>query len=189
MGMLRGRHAFITGSTQGIGLEIAIALRDAGASVILHGTRHHEAAAQAAERCRSDSGPAVVVAGDLAEPMPESPLNLAEQAVQLNADIDTLVCNAGTFIDDPFLKMDFTTFDRTMKLNVYSQYVLIQYFARRWVEKGISGRILLVVSINGNLFEQTHVAYDTSKGAVDAMIRSLCVCLAPMGIGVNVMSA
>lgn len=185
MSMLTGRHAFITGSTQGIGLEIAIALRDAGASVILHGTRHHEAAAQASERCQSASGPASVVAGDLAEPMPEAPLMLAEEALRLNPEIDTLVCNAGTFIDEPFLEMNFATFDRTLKLNVYSQYVLIQHFARRWVERGIQGRILLVGSINGKLAEQTHVAYDTSKGAVDAMVRSLCVSLAPYNIRVN----
>lgn len=185
MGLLTGRHAFITGSTQGIGLEIAVGLRDAGATVILHGTRHHEAAAQAAEKCRSARGPAFVVAGDLAEPMPESPQGIAEEALRLNPDIDTLVCNAGTFIDDPFLQMDFATFDRTLKLNVYSQFVLIQHFARRWVEKGISGRVLLIGSINGKLAEQTHVAYDTSKGAIDAMVRSLCVSLAPHGIRVN----
>lgn len=185
MGILNGRHAFITGSTQGIGMEIAVGLRDAGATVILHGTRRHEAAVQAAEKCRSDNGPAAVVVGDLAEPMPESPLRIANEALRLNPEIDTLVCNAGTYIDEPFLEMNFATFDRTLKLNVYSQYVLIQHFARRWAERKISGRILLVGSINGKLAEQTHVAYDTSKGAVDAMVRSLCVSLAPFGIRVN----
>lgn len=183
--MLTGRHAFITGSTQGIGLEIAIAIQDAGATVILHGTRQHEAAIQAAERCQSSAGPAIVVTGDLSQPMPEGPLRIAEEALERNPEIDTLVCNAGTFIDQPFLDMDFSTFDRTMKLNVYSQYVLIQHFARRWVERKTRGRILLVGSINGKLAEQTHVAYDTSKGAVDAMVRSLCVSLAPFGLRVN----
>ena len=90
MNMLSGRHAFITGSTQGIGLEIAFALKEAGASVILHGTRMHEAAAKAAEKCRTTTGPAHVVVGDLAEPMPEAPLTLAEQALKLNPGIDTL---------------------------------------------------------------------------------------------------
>jgi glucose 1-dehydrogenase len=185
MNMLAGRHAFVTGSTQGIGLEIAIGLRDAGASVILHGTRMHEAAVLAAEKCRTSAGPANVVVGDLAEPMPESPVSIAEQALRLNPSIDTLVCNAGTFIDAPFLEMDFATFDRTLKLNVYSQFVLIQHFARRWAAQKVSGRVLLIGSINGKLAEQTHVAYDTSKGAIDAMVRSLCVSLAPIGIRVN----
>jgi len=185
MNLLSGRHAFITGSTQGIGLEIAFALKEAGASVILHGTRMHDAAINAAEKCRTAAGPAQVVVGDLAEPMPGAPLDLAEQALKINPQIDTLVCNAGTFIDAPFLEMDFATFDRTLKLNVYSQFVLIQHFARRWAEQKTAGRILLIGSINGKLAEQTHVAYDTSKGAIDAMVRSLCVSLAPMGIRVN----
>lgn len=188
MGLLKGRHAFITGSSQGIGLEIAVAMRDAGASVILHGTRMHELATQAAERCRCTEGPAPIVTGDLAEPMPEAPLRIAREALAINPGIDTLVCNAGTFIDDPFLQMNFETFDRTLKLNVYSQFVLIQHFARKWVESRTAGRIVLVGSINGKLSEQTHVAYDTSKGALDAMVRSLCVSLAPHNIRVNGMA-
>ncbi len=188
MGLLNGRHAFVTGSSQGIGLEIAVAIRDAGASVVLHGTRMHELAVQATERCRTDSAPAPIVVGDLAEPMPEAPLRIADEALRINPDIDTLVCNAGTFIDDPFLQMKFETFNRTLKLNVYSQFVLIQHFAKRWVERKIAGRIVLVGSINGKLSEQTHVAYDTSKGALDAMVRSLCVSLAPHNIRVNGMA-
>lgn len=182
---LAGRHAFITGSTQGIGLEIAAALRTAGASVILHGLRRDNLAIEAVQRCGSDGNEASLVTGDLADPMPAGPISVAEQALAINPSIDTLVCNAGTFIDTPFLEMPFEIFDRTMKLNVYSQYVLIQHFARHWVSKGIRGRILLTGSINGRLSEPTHVAYDTSKGAIEAMLRSLCVSLAPLGIRVN----
>jgi NAD(P)-dependent dehydrogenase (short-subunit alcohol dehydrogenase family) len=43
----------------------------------------------------------------------------------------------------------------------------------------------MVGSINGRLAEQTHAAYDTSKGAVEMMVRTLCVELAPHGIRVN----
>ncbi len=182
---LQGRRAFITGSTQGIGLEIASALKMAGASVILHGLRLDHLAADAVRRCSSNGIDAPLVTGDLADPMPSGPLAVAEQALSLDPNIDTLVCNAGTFIDHPFLEMPFETFDRTMKLNVYSQYVLIQHFAKRWVSNGVAGRILLTGSINGRLSEPTHVAYDTSKGAIEAMLRSLCVSLAPLGIRVN----
>lgn len=188
MSVLSGRHAFITGSTQGVGLEIAIGLHNAGAEIVLHGLRAEEAALNDAQRQEWLPASVPVVAGDLAEPMPQGPLDVAQQAMRLNPNIDTLVCNAGTFIDQPFLEMDFRTFDRTLKLNVYSQYVVIQHFARIWVQAGIRGRILLIGSINGRLSEPTHVAYDTSKGAIDAMVRSLCVSLAPHGIRVNGMA-
>jgi NAD(P)-dependent dehydrogenase (short-subunit alcohol dehydrogenase family) len=81
--------------------------------------------------------------------------------------------------------MDFGTFERTLQLNVSSQFVMIQYFAKRWIERGVAGRIVLTGSINGRLSEPTHVAYDTSKGAVEAMVRSLAVTLAPLNIRVN----
>jgi glucose 1-dehydrogenase len=187
-GILNGRHTFVTGSTRGIGLEIARSLSRADAIVTLHGSRHAATAQQAAAECGSGDRPAPVIAGDLTGPMPEGVIAVADAAVAADPEIDSLVCNAGTFIDQPFLEMDFATFDRTMQLNVYSQFVLVQYFARRWVRLGISGRILMIGSINGRLSEPVHVAYDTSKGAIEAMVRSLCVTLAPMGIRVNGMA-
>ncbi len=193
--MVGGRRVLVTGSTQGIGLELACAVRAAGASVVLHGLRRDEVALAALRRAESTAvsggaaaGTVHLVTGDVAEPMPGGVLAVCEEVTRLEPEIDTLVCNAGTFIDQPFLDMDFAIFDRTMKLNVYSHYVLIQYFTRRWVAAGVKGRIVLVGSINGRLSEPTHVAYDTSKGAVDAMVRSLCVSLAPHGIRVNGMA-
>ncbi|HAP07706.1 MAG TPA: oxidoreductase [Planctomycetaceae bacterium] len=186
--VLQGRSAFVTGSTQGVGLEIAAALSAAGAGVVLHGLRSDAAALLAAERCGTVDRPAPLICCDLADPMPDGPLQAAEAAVHQNPQIDLLVCNAGTFMDQPFLDMPLEIFDRTMKLNVYSQFVLIQYFARRWVAAGVRGRILVTGSINGRLSEPTHVAYDASKGAIDAMVRSLCVSLAPLGIRINGMA-
>ncbi len=188
MNMMNGRHALVTGSTMGIGREIAISLSRAGAGVVLHGLTDDQQARQTLADCHALTSVASMVTGDLADPMPDGPLNVANAALLANPKIDTLVCNAGTFMDQPFLQMDFATFDRTMKLNVYSQYVLIQHFAKRWIEAGIQGRVLLIGSINGRLSEPVHVAYDTSKGAVDAMVRSLCVSLAPYGIRVNGMA-
>lgn len=185
---LSGRQAFVTGSTQGIGLEIAAALSRAGAGVVLHGLALDTAAVAATVRCGSVGRRAPLIPGNLADPMPEGPIGIAEAALKLNPAIDTLVCNAGTFIDVPFLEMSYETFDKTLKLNVYSQYVLVQYFARHWVSRGVRGRILMTGSINGRLSEPVHVAYDTSKGAIDAMVRSLCVSLAPLGIRVNGMA-
>jgi glucose 1-dehydrogenase len=103
----------------------------------------------------------------------------------LNVDLDILISNAGTYREPDFLEINYDQFDRTMRLNVYSHFFLVQTFARYWVTKGIRGRVLLTGSINGRLAEPTHAAYDTSKGAIEAMVRTLCVSLAPRGIRVN----
>lgn len=185
---LQGRHAFVTGSTQGVGWSIASALLKSGAGVLLHGLADDAAAARVRAEAAGSGDLKGCLFGDLAQPMPEAPLTIAQVAVEADPSIDTLVCNAGTYREPAFLEMDYATFDHTMKLNVYSQFLLVQFFARRWVEQNIRGRILLVGSINGRLSEPAHVAYDTSKGAIEAMVRSLCVSLAPHGIRVNGMA-
>ncbi|MCA9062079.1 MAG: SDR family oxidoreductase [Planctomycetaceae bacterium] len=185
---LNGRSIFITGSSQGVGREIALAAVRAGADVVLHGLNDDKAAEAMRRDCRAAGRECPILFGDLSGPMPEAVEAIAVRAVEQNPRIDTLVCNAGIYVDQPFLEMDFATFDRTMKVNVYAQYLLVQFFARRWVQQKTQGRILLIGSINGRLSEPTHVAYDTSKGAVEAMVRSLCVTLAPLQIRVNGMA-
>jgi NAD(P)-dependent dehydrogenase (short-subunit alcohol dehydrogenase family) len=88
-------------------------------------------------------------------------------------------------LDPFFAAMTAERFDRTMRLNVAAPYFLTQAFARHWIPRRVAGRVLFVGSINGRLAEQDSTAYDTSKGAVEMMVKTLCVALAPEGIRVN----
>jgi NAD(P)-dependent dehydrogenase (short-subunit alcohol dehydrogenase family) len=72
-----------------------------------------------------------------------------------------------------------------MRLNVESAYFLTQRFAKHWIERRVAARILFVGSINGQLAEPVSTAYDTSKGAVAMMVKTLTVALAPHNIRVN----
>jgi len=110
---------------------------------------------------------------------------LFRQANAALPGIDLLVNNAGTYADVPFLQLTVASFERTLRLNVGAYFFLTQAFARQWVDQSIGGRVLMIGSINGVLAESTHAAYDTSKGAVEMMVRTLCVELAPLGIRVN----
>ena len=174
---LQDCFGFVTGSTQGIGAAMAVAMENAGAAVIRHGRPEDQNA--------PSEEPQVILPADLSSQLPESARSLVKTALELEPRTNLLVCNAGTYIDRPFLEMEFETFQATMQLNVASQFLLVQEFARHWVQNGIAGRIVLTGSINGRLAEPVHVAYDTSKGAVEAMVRSLSVSLAPHGIRVN----
>ena len=182
---LEGHNALITGSTQGVGKAIASGLARAGANVVLHGLSDDARAQEALTECRSYGVKAELVVGDLAGPTEECVGNVFDAALAANDAIDILVNNAGTYMDQPFLEMDFATFDTTMKLNVYSYFFLAQKFARHWAQTEVAGRVLLIGSINGRLAEPDHAAYDTSKGAVEMMVKTLCVSLAPHGIRVN----
>lgn len=185
---LRHRRAFITGSTQGVGAAIAIAIARAGGDVCLHGLRDDDLAQQTLQACRQFGVQAELLVADLiADPSSDMRL-LVEQIDQLLPRVDLLVNNAGTFIDSPFLEMDLQRFETTMRLNVQVPFFLTQAFAKRWVAAGVAGRVLITGSINGQLAEADHVAYDASKGAVASMVRSLCVALAPHRIRVNSMA-
>lgn len=185
---LSGHTALVTGGTLGVGRAIAESLAKAGANIVLHGLHDDAVAQETVSSLRAIGVEVHLVTGDLSGPTEAAVDQLVSAALAARSDIDLLVSNAGTYREPPFLEMDFDAFDRTMKLNVYSHFFLVQRFARRWTAAGTHGRILLTGSINGRLAEHTHAAYDTSKGAIEMMVRSLCVTLAPHGIRVNGMA-
>ncbi|TWT97511.1 3-oxoacyl-[acyl-carrier-protein] reductase FabG [Neorhodopirellula pilleata] len=178
----------ITGGTQGVGGAIARSIAAAGGDVVLVGLVDDAIAEQTLNDCRSEGVQADLITCDLSEPSTAWLDDLMQRVEDCSPGINALVNNAGTFIDLPFLEMTPAIYDRTMNLNVAAGYFLTQAFARRWVHEGVRGRVVFTGSINGILAEPDHTAYDTSKGAVAAMVRSLCVSLAPLGIRVNSMA-
>ena len=167
---LEGHSALVTGSSQGIGAAIAQGLEECGAAVIRHGLQ-------------SDSASASYVSCDLSEPA--APASLMDSAFALHPALDTLICNAGGFFDTPFLEMSGTEWEKTVSLNLRATFFLAQAFARRRVALGGGGSVVIVSSTNGFQAEADSVAYDTSKGGLVMMTRSLAVSLAPHGIRVN----
>lgn len=185
---LTGRTALVTGGTQGVGAAIALSLAKAGCDLVLHGLRDDAATRQTQTLCEQHGRKVYTLFGDLSQPPHQCIPPLFDAAIQLCPSISILINNAGTFIDKPFLEMDFETYERTMRINLASGYFLSQAFAKRWIAEGTSGRILFTGSINGELAESDHTAYDASKGAVRTLVRSLCVALAPHRIRVNAMA-
>ena len=182
---LKGHSALITGSTKGVGRSIAESFAAAGANVVIHGRSRDASAEETIAKCQTCGVQAEFVAADLMGETVSVVDGLFQDSLKALAQIDILVNNAGTYIDLPFLEMDWKTYDRTMRLNVAAPYFLTQRFAQHWIANKIAGRVLMIGSINGRLAEPTHSCYDTSKGAIDAMVRSLCVSLAPHNIRVN----
>jgi NAD(P)-dependent dehydrogenase (short-subunit alcohol dehydrogenase family) len=185
---LAGHRALVTGGTQGVGAEIAVGIAQAGGDVLVHGLHKDDLAVATLESCRATGVQAELITADLASGPELYVEHLLADSRRLMPGIDLLVNNAGTYIDVPYFEMDFGRYLKTMHLNVTSGYFLTQAFARQWVSDGVAGRVVFTGSINGFLSEPNHTAYDTSKGAVAAMVRSLCVTLAPHKIRVNSMA-
>ena len=185
---LDGRTALVTGGTRGVGAAIAQRLAEAGCDLILHGLEDDELCRATVQACEKTGATVKCVFTDLAGPTDVCVASLLADIDGFEPEITLLVNNAGTYCDLPYLEMDQAAFEKTMRLNVYAGYFLTQAFAKRWIAAGIAGHVLFTGSVNGELAEPNHTAYDTSKGAVHAMVRSLCVALAPYGIRVNGMA-
>jgi len=137
------------------------------------------------ERCKGHVVKVAFVAGDLSGSTEAAVEAVFSAAIAAEPGIDILVNNAGAYFDVPYLDMTLDRFEKTMRLNVASGYFLTQRFARHWIERKTAGRVLFIGSINGRLAEPVSSAYDTSKGAVEMLVRTLAVELAPHGIRVN----
>jgi NAD(P)-dependent dehydrogenase (short-subunit alcohol dehydrogenase family) len=164
----------VTGSSRGLGRAIARGIQAAGGEVVFHGD---------AGRPPDVPASAPYLAGDLLAA--EFPETLVREAFQARPNLALLVCNAGSFFDRDFLQMDLPAWERTMNLNVRATYFVVQAFARELTARQRAGAIVIVASTNGFQSEEESTAYDTSKGALVMMIRSLAQALAPHRIRVN----
>ena len=171
---LHNSAALVTGSSKGIGLAIGLGLREAGAKVVFHGS---------SPRPADLPGDAGYVRADLFEA--SAPRELLQAAVQAQPGLNLLVCNAGSFFDVPFLEMTRELWEKTMQLNLTSTYFIAQEFARHLVAQKRTGAIVIVSSTNGTQAEADSTAYDTSKGGLVMMTKSLAISLADHGIRVN----
>ncbi|MBE35660.1 MAG: hypothetical protein CMI16_08935 [Opitutaceae bacterium] len=171
---LQNHTALVTGSSQGIGLAIAQGINESGARVIYHG--------------KEDPAPEMPEGSDwLVEDLldPSGPARLVKAVFAAQPELDLLVCNAGGFFDVPFFEVEPEVWDRTMNLNVKANYFVAQAFARELAARSRTGSIVLTCSTNGFQSEDDTTAYDTSKGALVMMTRTLAHALAPQGIRVN----
>jgi len=171
---LTDRAALVTGSSQGIGFALASGLREAGAHVVFHGLPAR------AENIPADSA---YVSADFLQL--GAPTQLIAAAFAAEPHLDTLVCNAGSFFDVPFLEMTRDLWDKTVQLNLTATYFVAQEFAKRLVAAQRTGCIVITTSTNGFQAETDSTAYDTSKGALVMLVRSLAVSLADHRIRVN----
>ncbi|MDB5474333.1 MAG: Short-chain dehydrogenase [Devosia sp.] len=179
---MASRTVCITGSTQGIGLGIAKAFAAQSYRVILNShlrDRHAEAAIAEISALTETH----FVRSDLAKP--GGARELIEEAHARWGGLNTLVNNAGTFLDTGFADLTEDIFDRTFALNVRAYLFASQAFAKSMRDNQPGASIICVGSTNSMAAERDSVAYDTSKGAVLMLVKSLAVTLASRGIRVN----
>ncbi|MBO9607863.1 MAG: SDR family oxidoreductase [Paenibacillaceae bacterium] len=178
---LRDKTAFITGSTRGIGREIADVFAREGATVGIHGRQEADVAAVVND-IRASGGSAFGIAADLADP--EAPDAVHTQLSRLCGGVDLLVNNAGMSIPEPYGSVSRATFDAQLHVNFVSAFRLTQLLTPQMAARG-QGAIVNISTCGTMQAHHNKIVYDSVKGALEAFTRSLAVELAASGIRAN----
>jgi NAD(P)-dependent dehydrogenase (short-subunit alcohol dehydrogenase family) len=172
---LDGKVAIVTGASSGIGAEIAAAMSEAGARVVLVG-RDEQRLARAAERCAEHH----VVAVDLVTD--QAPSRVVQETMERFGAVDSIVHSAGVFWPKPFGEAPLDELDGQWQLNVRAPYALTQ---AALPHLGRDSSVIFVSSIAGKIAFPNSAAYCATKGAIELLTKALAVELAPSGIRVN----
>ncbi len=170
---LTGKTALVTGGSRGLGLQLAQALGEAGAKVMLSSRKADDLKASAAvlEAAGIDVD---WIAADCSNE--EDIRALAAHAVARLGQVDILVNNAGAAWGSPAEGHSVVAWDKVMNLNVRGYFILSQEIAKLSMIPHKSGRIINIASIaglGGNPAGMNTLAYNTSKGAVINFTRTL----------------
>ncbi|CAM3557413.1 SDR family oxidoreductase [Polaromonas hydrogenivorans] len=170
---LKGRTALVTGGSRGLGLQLAQALGEAGARVMLS-SRKAEDLVESAGVLKAAGIDVDWIAADCAR---EDDIRaLADETIRRFGHVDILVNNAGAAWGAPAEDHPVEAWDKVMSLNVRGYFILSQHIARHSMIPRKSGRIINVASIaglGGNPRGMNTIAYNTSKGAVVNFTRAL----------------
>jgi gluconate 5-dehydrogenase len=182
---LTGKTALVTGGSRGLGLQMAHALGEAGAKIMLS-SRKAEDLEQAAAELQAAGIDARWIAADCAKDADIT--RLADETLQRMGDVDILVNNAGASWGAAAEDHPVAAWDKVMNLNVRGYFLLSQAIAKKSMIARRSGRIINIASIaglGGNPVEMKTIAYNTSKGAVINFTRALAGEWGQYGINVN----
>ena len=192
---LSGKTALVTGGSRGLGLQLAQALGEAGAKIMLS-SRKAEDLVEAAAELKSAGIDVDWIAADCSK---EADIRaLADETIKRFGHVDILVNNAGAAWGAPAEDHPVEAWDKVMNLNIRGYFILSQHIAKHSMiprfrsaqaaNSHYGGRIINIASIaglGGNPSGMQTIAYNTSKGAAINFTRALAGEWGAYGITVN----
>jgi 3-oxoacyl-[acyl-carrier protein] reductase len=188
MTTLQNKTALVTGASRGIGRATATALAEAGAHVLVHYGRSKQEAESLVSEIQRKGGRADAISADLATP--DGAALLAKQVRSIIGDrLDVLVLNAG--ISKLARIADYTVedFDILVATNVRGPFFLVQQLLPVLGEGSsivaISSAVTRTVVGKSGLENPSILAYASTKGALETLVKNWAAILGPSGIRVN----
>ncbi|MFA7664731.1 MAG: SDR family oxidoreductase [Burkholderiaceae bacterium] len=186
---LAGRKAIVTGGSRGLGLQIAEALGEMGAELVLAARRRPELD-QAVAHLQGLGIRAQAIEADLGTP--EGVSTLADAALERLGHCDILVNNAGATWGSPAEDYPLDAWLKLLNVNLTGLFLLTQAVGKRSMIPRGYGRVLNLASIAGLRGSTGEgactIAYNTTKGGVVNFTRALAGEWGPYGITVNALA-
>jgi len=182
---LSGKVALVTGASRGLGLQMAMALGEMGARLVIT-ARKQDGLDQAALTLAKYGIEVLTVAGDLSHR--EFVPTLVDEVLARYGTIDILVNNAGTSWGAPAEDYPDEAWHKVMSLNIDAMFFLSREVGRRVMIPHMAGKIINIASVaglTGNPPDISTIAYNTSKGAVVNFTRALAAEWGRYNINVN----
>jgi 3-oxoacyl-[acyl-carrier protein] reductase len=188
MAALQGKTALVTGASRGIGRATASALAEAGAHVLVHYGRSAQEAESLVAAIQTKGGRADAISTDLGTP--NGAALLAERVRSIVGDrLDVLVLNAGIGKSARIADYTVEDFDNLFATNVRGPFFLVQQLLPVLGE----GSSIVVISSLGaravvgkqGLENPSILAYTSTKGALETLVKNWAAILGPCGIRVN----
>ena len=187
MAALQGKTALVTGASRGIGRAIALALAEAGAHVLVHYGRSAREAESLVAGIETKGGRANAISADLGTP--NGAALLAKQVRSVIDRLDVLVLNAGISKSARIADYTVEDFDNLFATNVRSPFFLVQQLLPMMRE---GSNIIAISSLGARavvgkpgLDNPSLLAYTSTKGALETLVKNWAAILGTQGIRVN----
>lgn len=182
---LVGKRLFITGGSRGLGREMALAIAEAGADVILTG-RDQSSLEDTAGAIRSLGREAVTIAANIGKP--DECESACTRALAEHGPIDLLINNVGgRLVNVPVEEQSLADWQRILDLNLTSTFLCTRILGGEMVRRGRGGRVINIASISGLIANRGigGRSYEAAKAAVIQFTKATAADWAPFGITVN----
>jgi len=180
---LHEKVAIVTGSSRGIGAEIAQTLAGAGAKVVINYAHSQKAADDIRMAITQKGGKCTAIKADVSNP--DDVKRLFDAAIDHFGRIDILVNNAGILIFKKIEEFTNEEFDRILDINLKSVFYTLREAAGRLAD---NGRIVNISSTVTRLMLPKYGAYAATKGALEQLTRIFAREIGERGITVNSVS-
>lgn len=183
MTTLKNKVAIVTGSSKGIGAQIAILLAAAGAKTVINYANDDAAANDIVSQIKSAGGEAIAVQADVSDT--EQVATLFDTTISEFGKPDILVNSAGMMINKPIAETTDEDFDRTFAVNVKGTFNTLREAATKLND---GGRIVNLSSTTTRMMLPTYGTYCATKGAVEQLTRVFSKEVGARDITVNAVS-